>query len=161
MAANQHFRSAFRGFNREDVVHYIDYLNNFYSTQLEQLKAQLSNVQPADPDLLARLKRAEARCAELETQLAAKQADTVAVVNSTGDELEAYRRAERTERQARERAQQIYTQANAVLAEVTLKAEAASAQVADVANQVTAQLQGTKNALEDAVATLYAILPES
>ena len=64
----------------------------------------------------------------------------------TRQELEAYRRAEETERLARERAQQIYTQANAVLAEVTLKAETASAQVAAAADQVTAKLQGTKEA---------------
>ena len=28
MAGSQHFRSAFNGFIREDVVHYIEYLNN-------------------------------------------------------------------------------------------------------------------------------------
>lgn len=161
MATNQHFRSAFRGFNREDVVHYIEYLNNYYAAQLEQLNAQLSAVQPADPELLDRLEKAEARCAELEAELAAKQAEAPVVANPTGEELEAYRRAERTERQARERAKQIYTQANAVLAEVTLKAETASAQVAAAADQVTAKLQGTKAAFEDAVAALYAIRPEA
>lgn len=164
MAANQHFRSAFRGFNREDVVHYIEYLNNHYTRQLEDLSAQLQAAQAAptaDAELLERLQAAEERCAQLEAQLAEKEAAAPAPApTATEEELEAYRRAERTERQARERAQQIYTQANAVLAEVTLKAETASAQVAAAADQVTAKLQGTKAAFEDAVAALYAIRPE-
>ena len=47
-----------------------------------------------------------------------------------------------------------------MLADVTLKAESASAQVAAAADQVTAKLQSTKEAFQDAVATLYAIRPE-
>ena len=161
MAPTQQFRSAFRGFNREDVVHYIEYLNNYYTAQLEQLSAQIQPAQPNDAELLARLEAAEARCAQLEAELAEKAANVPAPINPTEEELAAYRRAERTERQARERAQQIYTQANAILAEVTLKAETASAQVAATADQVSAKLQGTKAAFEEAVAALYAIRPEA
>lgn len=164
MAANQHFRTAFRGFNREDVVHYIEYLNNHYTRQLEDLSTQLQAAQAAvpaaDADLEARLQEALERCAQLEARLADKEAAVAAVPTATEEELEAYRRAERTERQARERAQQIYTQANAVLADVTAKAETASAQVAATAEQVTAQMLSTKATLEEAVAALYAIRPE-
>ena len=165
MANNQHFRTAFRGFNREDVVHYIEYLNNHYTRQLDDLSAQLQAAQAAAPaanaDLEAKLQEALDRCAQLEAQLAEqKTAEPVAVLSPTEEELEAYRRAERTERQARERAEQIYTQANAILAEVTTKAETASAQVASAVDQVTTTLQGTKTAFEDAVSALYAIRPE-
>ena len=104
MAANQHFRSAFRGFNREDVVHYIEYLNNYYIRQLEDLNAQLQAAKAAAPaantDLETRLQEALDRCAQLEAQLAAKE-EAPAVPTATEEELEAYRRAERTERQAR------------------------------------------------------------
>lgn len=163
MATAQHFRSAFRGFNREDVVHYIEYLNNHYTRQLEDLNSQLQAAKavaaPAgNADLEAQLQAALDRCAQLEAQLSQQEA---AAPTATEEELEAYRRAERTERQARERAQQIYTQANAVLAEVTVKAEAASAQVAATAEQVAAQLVSTKATLEEAVAALYAIRPEA
>ncbi len=165
MAANQHFRTALRGFNREDVIHYIEYLNNHYTRQLEDLSTQLQAAQAAVPtvntDLEARLQQALARCAQLEAQLAEKEAAISAAPTATEEELEAYRRAERTERQARDRAQQIYTQANAVLAEVTNKAEIASAQVAATAEQVTAQMLTTKATLEEAVAALYAIRPEA
>jgi hypothetical protein len=85
----------------------------------------------------------------------------------TEQELEAYRRAERTERVARERAQQIYDQANAVLADATVKAETASAHIGAIADQVSAQLKEyqdsvleTKTTFQEAVATLYAIRPE-
>lgn len=163
MAVNQHFRTAFRGFNREDVVHYIEYLNNHYTRQLEDLSAQLQAAQAAptaDTELLERLQAAEERCAQLEAQLAEIEAP-VAAPTATEEELEAYRRAERTERQARERAQQIYTQANAVLADVTVKAETASTQLAATADQIAVQLVSTKATLEEAVAALYAIRPEA
>ena len=157
MAEMQYFRTAFRGFNREDVVHYIEYMNQQHRKQLEQLSAQVST---PDPAILARLEAAEARCAQLEAELEALRNAEPAVANPTGEELEAYRRAERAERQAQERAQQIYTQANAVLADVTLKAETASAQVTAAADQIAEKLLATKAALQDAVTTLYAIRPE-
>lgn len=167
MAEMQHFRTAFRGFNREDVVHYIDYLNHQYNARLEQLQSQLRNAsaQAPDPALTSRLAAAEARCAQLEEELAALRSAAPAVVvpaavAPTDDELEAYRRAERAERLAQERAQQVYTTANAVLADVTLKAETASSQVAAVADQFTAELQNAKDILQEAVTALYAIRPE-
>ena len=165
MASVHHFRSAFNGFNREDVVRYIEYMNNQHNTKLEQLNAQLreAQAQPKDSELLARLEAAQARCAQLEAQLA----KDASVISSSEEELEAYRRAERTERLARERAQQIFNQANAVLADVTVKAEAASGQINAIAAQVNEQLcayqqsmGAAKEAFEEAVATLYTIRPE-
>ncbi|MBQ2785617.1 MAG: hypothetical protein IJF02_03850 [Oscillospiraceae bacterium] len=165
MASVHHFRTAFRGFNREDVVQYIEYMNNQHNAKIEKLNEQLAaaQAQSADPELLARLEAAEARCAQLEAQLGAENAP----VTTSEEELEAYCRAERTERLARERAQQIYTQANAVLADVTVKAESASNQISAIADQVHAQLEqyqqsvsATKDAFQEAVATLYTIRPE-
>lgn len=167
MAAIKHFRSAFNGFNRDDVIQYIEYLNNQHASQVSQLNSQLQTAlaRPGDPALQAKLEAAEARCAQLEEQLAALEQDTP--INCTEQELEAYRRAERTERIAKDRAQQIYTQANAVLADVTVKAEAAVQQVGALSNQISAQLQqyqaavsATAEALQDAAATLCTIKPE-
>ena len=159
MAASHTFRTAFRGFNREDVVRYIEFMNNQHRIQLEQLRNQ---VQATDPGLQARLEAAEARCAELEALLA-----TQAPAANEDTELEAYRRAEKAERLAKDRAQQIYTQAHAVLADVTLKAEAASQQFAAISQQISGQMQAyqqsvdsTRLVLQDAVSTLYAIRPE-
>ena len=159
MSEMQHFRTSFRGFNREDVVHYIEYMNQQHKKQLEQLNAQLLAATP-DPNLVARLNAAEARCAQLEAELASRRTAEPVVTSTTSEELEAYRRAERAERQAQERAQQIYTNANAVLADVTTQTETASAQITKVADEITSKLQATKDALQEAVASLYAIRPE-
>ena len=161
MAAVQNFRSALGGFNRQDVVRYIEYMNNKHASEIEQLNTQLQNALEqanagADSELLARLEAAEARCAELEAQLAGGQNAPI----KTGDELEAYRRAERAERLARDRAAQIYSQANAVLADATVKVETISDSMNTLAEQLTAQLQGSKGMLQEAVASLYAIRPE-
>ena len=165
MAGIQNFRSALSGFNREDVVHYIEYLNQQHNSQLEQLNTQLQNAQDAlaranavpkaDEELLARLEAAERRCAELEAQL--NQSDVTVPMEN---ELEAYRRAERAERMARERASQIYARANAVLAEATLKVEAVSQGMNNMAEQISQQLDTSRQELQDAVTAMYAIRPE-
>lgn len=164
MASIKNFRTAFSGFNREDVVRYIEYINNKHNSEVEQLKTQLQDAKEAlekvdNTEMLAKLEAAEARCAELEAQLAAEQPAPAAAV-ATDDELEVYRRAERAERLARERAALIYAQANAALADVTVKVEAISDNVNSLCAQFDAKLQEGKNQLQDAVATLYAIRPE-
>ena len=160
MAGIQNFRTALAGFNREDVVRYIEYMNNQHNSQIQQLNTQLQTAQEAlakatavpqgEADLRAELEAALARCAELEAQLE----------QSGNPELETYRRAEKAERLARERAAQIYTQANAVLADATVKAESAAEGMRAVMEQASAQLEKSKQDLQDAVAAMYAIRPE-
>lgn len=167
MPGIQNFRSALGGFNREDVVRYIEYINHQHNAQIEQLNTQLQNAREAlvkaeaapksDSDLLAQLEAAQAKCAALEAQLAERPQAAPA---QTGDELEAYRRAEKAERLARERAAQIYAQANAVLADATLKVEAASEGMNSVAAQLAERLQKSQQELQDAVSAMYAIRPE-
>lgn len=169
MQTNQQFRTAFRGFNKEDVVQYIEFMNNKHKSQLEQVNTQLQNTKdelakykaaPQDDTLQKELDAARARIEELEAQLA--QAPAVqAPAAPTEQELEAYRRAERAERMAQERAAQIYAQANAALAEVSLKVQSAVEGVKAVAEQASTQLQSTQAQLQEAVDTLAAIRPES
>ena len=167
MAAIQNFRSAFNGFNREDVVRYIEYINSNHNSQLEQLNTQLQTAREelaqakaalpvTDNSLLAQLEAARARCAELEAQLAEKEK----AASAETDELEAYRRAERAERKAHERAAQIYTQANAVLADATVKVETASGEMCAMAEEIAAKLQSSRDSLQEAVSAMYAIRPE-
>ncbi len=187
MAENQNFRSAFNGFNREDVVRYIEYSNNQHSaqvaqlqTELEELRAQLTQAQavsmPDTSDLEARLQASEDCCASLRSELAQayaalEQARNVpaapsAPAPSTTEELEAYRRAERAERAAQERAAQLCNQANAALAEATTMVDQAAEQLGTMANDIAAQMNqfrdaviGTKSVLADAAAAMYAIRP--
>lgn len=187
MATQMNFRSAFNGFNREDVVHYIEFLNSKHVADLNQLNAELEYLhnrqpaQPAQPDDIveqqaARIRELFDRCAALEQELTdakaenAKLAEQVQQQNSghnrLEEELEAYRRAERTERYARERADNLYHQANGALADATVKVDEAAFQFSQMTDKVVEQLSelqnavaSSKQALRDAAATLYTIRP--
>lgn len=191
MSAPQNFRSAFNGFNRDDVVKYLEYINTKHTAQVNQLNSEIdylrTRVEATQPDaaliqerdnLLIRVDELEARCALLEEQAAAPQQApeaepvpvpvSVAAPIGTSEELEAYRRAERTERIARERAELIYHQVNGVLADATAKVDETSAEISAMAEQVIVQLNqlqsavsGSKQALQDAVSTMYAIKPNN
>lgn len=178
MAQTHNFRRAMGGFHREDVVRYIEYMNQKHADQVnslyvenQTLRNELSALQsqPACEDMAEKLAALEAecaalkaRCAELEAAPAATDAPSV-----TEAELEAYRRAERMERAAKERSRQIYNQATATLAEATTRIDAASAQFRQIADKVNSQMaelqtavEGSKAALIDASATMYTICPE-
>lgn len=223
MSAPQTFRSAFNGFNREDVVHYLEYINTKYQNQIDQLTSENQELQAAaqrrplvDQDdlreylqaqpseeldaakarceeLTALLDAEKARCQELEQQLVAEKtrceelaqqlentpqdnaaaqmpAPVVAPVEilspTAADELEAYRRAERLEREAKERADLIYFQANGVLKEASAKVDTISSDIGGMADQVLSQLtqlqiavSSSKQALQEASAIMNALRP--
>lgn len=71
----QNFRSAFNGFRREDVVHYIEYMNTKHTTELNQLRSEKQalldemdemRAVAAAEDLSSRVAELENRCMELE-----------------------------------------------------------------------------------------------
>ncbi len=182
MAAPQNFRSAFNGFHREDVVHYLEYLNNKYQSQInqltvenEELRAQLS--QRADQDQSQQIAQLEAQCQELTARLEeaekAQQAvqeeaapEAPVVTPDISEELAAYRRAERIEREARERSELVYFQASGVLGEATAKVDGIAADITDMADQVMTQLSqlqkavsSSKQALQDAASIMNTIRP--
>ena len=191
MAASQNFRSAFNGFNREDVVHYLEYLNAKHSNQVNQLTAEnealrqqvdalpelenqqsvISSLEDRCAELARQLEESQARCAELEQQLAQsaapeQNAETPALSPIASDELEAYRRAERIEREAKERAELVYFQANSVLTEASAKVDGISADITEMADEVMSQLtqlqvavSSSKQALQDASSIMGAIRP--
>ena len=196
MSAPQNFRSAFNGFNREDVVHYLEYINTKHANQLNQLTAEnqelRSAAQQPSQDLQALVNSLQAQCAELTAQLEAEKAanaeltgklealeircselqnaEAPAAANTrsylASEELEAYRRAERIEREARERADLVYYQANGVLSEASAKVEGISTDITDMADQVMRQLtqlqmavSSSKQALQDASSIMNTIRP--
>ncbi len=190
MAVQQNFRSAFNGFNREDVVHYLEYINTKHTNQINQLTAEAEELRsqiPAQPNAelealaaslqaecaeltrlleesMARNEQLEARCAELEQQSSAPV--QVVEVPAPSAELEAYRRAERTEREAKERAELVYYQANGVLTDATAKVDGIASEITDMADQVMTQLtqlqmavSSSKQALQDAASIMNTIRP--
>ena len=154
MSELKNFRSAFRGFNRQDVVNYIEYINNTHNAQVEQLNNQLQEAKGAVSaeemaELQAQLDAALQRCAELEEQLQAKEA-------TVSKELEAYRRAEEAERKANERARSIYAQAHTVLTDATAMAEAAAEEFNQVAERTSQQLKEYQTSITAAVSSFKA-----
>ena len=182
MAVMQNFRTAFNGFNREDVVRYIEYINSRHTTEINQLKSELNLLQNRVdniPDVaaleteLAELRNERDHLLEKVAQLEEQVTTPAPVVTaapasafSAEQELEAYRRAERMERVARERAEQVYHQANAALADATVKVDAAALEISRMSDAVLSQLNGlqiavnsSKQALTEASATMYTIRP--
>ncbi len=171
MGETYRFRRELRGFNREDVVRYIDLTNKKHTGIVNQLKSENKALQ----DELAALRESgadaqkDALIAELRAQVETLSAQAVPAepVTSAVEELEAYRRAERMERTAKERADLIYQQAAAALAEASGQVDDASARFGTLADRVNEQLallqeavNSSKASLQDASAALYAIRPE-
>ena len=174
MAVIQNFRGAVGGFNREDVVRYIEYINNKHASQINQLNTEMQVLQEelaqlrAQGDLAAQLEEANARIAQLEQERDAlsAQVEQLADRPQTDSELEAYRRAERAERIAADRVELLYQQANGALADATAKADDTAAQVGELTDSLMIQLQKLQNVLStggnsmrDAAAALFAIRP--
>ena len=192
MSTPQSFRSALNGFNREDVVHYLEYLNTKHSNQVNQLTAEnetlrqqvealpdaesqrllVASLEEKCAELTRQLEQSQSRCAELEQQLeqshcaVPEQVQEPALSPSAGEELEAYRRAERIEREAKERAELVYFQANNVLTEASARVDGISSDITEMADKVMTQLtqlqvavSSSKQALQDASSIMGAIRP--
>ena len=136
MAQIHQFRSQLNGFNRQDVVNYIELMNNQHNAQIQQLQnqLQLAEQNQADPELQAQLDAALARCEELEAQSRAHQIyqqATAALADATA-------KAEVT-------AQRIGAIADDAVAQLKV---------------CQAAVLETKSDFDEAVAALYAVKPE-
>ncbi len=177
MTPSYSFRTAINGFHREDVVRYVEYINAKNANQTAQLKADLENAERELTEL-RELAGLQTRCQELEQenlellqqlealrQELADQKKQQPVAHSEA-ELEAYRRAERVERQAKEGAQMLMQQAAMVLANAENKVDDSAARISAISEQVMAQLQqlqqavaGGKVTLQEASSALRGIKP--
>ncbi|MGM9605314.1 MAG: hypothetical protein ACI3XG_09640 [Faecousia sp.] len=161
------FRTSLGGFNREDVVRYMEFINNKHAAQVAQLTNELEYLRGKQDTLDAN------RVSELEKQLSAAQAEndtlkhriavlerslqeaTAALAQPTAavqitpseSELEAYRRAERVERVAKERARQVGHQTADALGKISTQMDDAVSQLSDVSARMMEQL----NQLQQAV----------
>lgn len=162
------FRSSFNGFNREDVVRYMEYVYNKHSAQVAQLTNELESLrskqvtmdsnQSADLEkqLAAALRENDDlkhRIAALEHSLQeANAANTQPVVvpqlpTTTESELEAYRRAERVERVAKERARLVSQQTAQALVTVSSRLDETAEQLMSVNTQLMQQLEQVQTAV--------------
>ena len=169
------------------MASYLEYVNSKHSNQVNQLnaevdllRARLENAHPDQSETVAALEAErddlrsqleslreqfmllQERCAELEQNAPAAPALT------TEDELEVYRRAERTERMARERADMIYRQTNGILKDVSLRVNDTAEQILPMADQLLNQLNllqttvsATRQSLQDASVILSTLRPDN
>ena len=174
MAAPYNFRKALNGFHREDVVRHIEYLNTKHANQTNQLKAELETkdrellelrklegVQEQLAELQTYCASLEAQVQSLQTELETERTNRVAAVSRTEEELEAYRRAERLERQAQQRAQQLRDKANTIVSDAGCRVDASAQRIGELAQQVATQLAalqqevlGSKDVLQEASGAL-------
>ena len=167
MAESRNFRNALNGFNREDVVRYIEEMNNRHNTLVNQLRSEKQSLADALAALQSKSSTPTVTVEEYEAlhqELAALKAEaealraasvsTPAPVSIADEELAAYRRAEQAERAARERAQQIYRQAAAALADANARISESVALLDTVTGRVTAQIGQLQTAVADSRATL-------
>ena len=115
MTAPQNFRSAFNGFNREDVVKYLEYINSRHHDQVNQLtgendylRQQLEAAQAA-PGAQEELQRLQELCASQQEELeelravrTAMEARCSGMERELEEAQEAQRRAEEAQRKAEE-----------------------------------------------------------
>ena len=184
-AAPQNFRKAFHGFNKDDVVQYLEYINTKHNNHIQQLTEELEELRSQQPVQQQELvETLQAQCAELTEKLEAAEAELEilraqqaeipevpvsqpeAPAPAPTSELEIYRRAERAEQEARDRAELIYYQANSVLTEASGKVDAASAEITQLADQILAQLtkmqmlvSSSKQVLQETSSMLNIIRP--
>ena len=136
--------------------------------QCAQLQAQLTEANSAKAALEEASKLHQEALAAAEAQIAQlKEKMEHMAIDMQARELDAYRRAERTERLAQERADRIYQQAAGTLAEATTQVDTAADLFHQIGARVNSQMEelqqaieSSRTALQDAAATMYSIHTE-
>ena len=171
MEAKQNFRSAFNGFNREDVVRYIEYLNSKHAAEITQLRSEIqfltTKEEPAPVEAVqedttpltekieaqeAQISEISSRCEALEAeiaalkaekeQLSAEKAELEEQLNTLRQENEAHKARIADELEAYRRAERMERLANE-------RAEQLCQQVNGVLADTTAKVENASNLVSD------------
>ncbi|MGM9558264.1 MAG: hypothetical protein ACI3VP_08425 [Oscillospiraceae bacterium] len=185
MADISKFRSALGGFNREDVVNYIESMSLEQQKQLRKLQEEneklrseknalaellaaansdLSTLREQDAALSEQVELLAQQAAELAGQVKAEPeeapeetSEAAEPVDYTSLELEAYRRAEQTERNAAVRADKIYRQLTALCEHARERYSDAGDEIAALSADLTANL----GRLQETLAELRLVFDEA
>ena len=158
--ATETFRTSLNGFNRTDVVQFIQKMTTNHEKELKTLREENEKSSEALELLRNDQARLEAQNAELTEKLAAKAAESspapaaaqAAPVSAqiAEHELAAYRRAEGMERKARERAEATTKLLKGVFAKATDRLNAGSVEFAAAAEKFRADYEHMQQLLSDA-----------
>ncbi len=178
----QSFRSAFHGFNREDVVRFLETTVAKHGAQVHELEDEIKRLEgeleqarqkedPKMPEELEALRQEneelKKQVEELENQLTAPQPEPQQDKQWEAEELAAYRRAENVERQARTRAAHLSEKIDALMEELTsrlegngLQIDAATESMGKALEELQTALDGAKNILASGIETLHKLEQE-
>lgn len=185
MADISKFRSALGGFNREDVVNYIESMSLEQQKQLRKLQEEneklrseknalaellaaanrdLSTLREQDAALSEQVELLAQQAAELAEQVKAEPEEAPEETSEAAEsvdyaslELEAYRRAEQTERNAAVRADKIYRQLTALCEHARERYSDAGDEIAALSADLTANL----GRLQETLAELRLVFDEA
>lgn len=179
MADFKKFRSSMGGFNRADVSNYIERLCAEYNRtekklreENEALTARIQVLEAEAAEKAAALEAANAKLTETETALAstesaleealimvdeqqalraaeAEQAQQAEAAHYATMELEAYRRAEATERMAQERSTRLRQQLNDLLDQVSARYEQTGQEIEVLTEDIRTNMKRLQDALSD------------
>ena len=134
--------------------------------KLAQAEQERDNARQERDEALAREQAAKQQLEDAQRARAEAVIQASGAKLDTNQELEAYRRAERTERVARERAERVYSETGAVLTQASTRVESALRQMNGISQQVTSHLDtlqtaisASRMALQDAADTIQRLKP--
>ena len=145
----QRFRAALNGFNREDVVQFIQSLTARHDRETADLKEEKGRLQEALDRSNAEAEALRQRITELEAQLQEANETLEAATaplpepekpDWNAQELAAYRRAEEVERQSRERARLLHRELTGLVADASVQMDDATGALDDAMAQITEDL---------------------
>ena len=145
----QRFRAALNGFNREDVVQFIQSLTARHDRETADLKEEKDRLQEALDKSNAEAEALRQRITELEAQLQEANETLEAATaplpepekpDWNAQELAAYRRAEEVERQSRERARLLHRELTGLVADASVQMDDATGALDDAMAQITEDL---------------------
>ena len=146
---NFSFRTALNGFNRADVIAFLEELTRKHSTELEEQRESLRYANEELERLREELRELrEERPAEASApaeKLPVSETEPVA----QEQELEAYRRAERCEREARIRAGRIYGDVSAAMESAGAQLVAQEEQLTRISATVSSDIIALQAAMAD------------
>lgn len=154
------FRSALNGFNRTDVVNYVESMSLAQQKQLRQMQEQLTQLstdkaalEQENASLREELAAAQAEREELrgmlerQTDPAAPEEEAVQTVETPAEEpadrleLEAYRRAAETERSAAARAKKLQARLSALCDGARSRYQDAGEEIAALSADISANIE--------------------
>lgn len=145
---NFSFRTALNGFNRADVIAFLEELTKKHSAELDEQREALRHANEEVDRLRSEIRKLQEGC-PAKTPAPAEKTPVNEAPVAQGKELEAYRRAERCEREARLRAGRIYGDVSAAMESAGAQLSAQEEQLTKISATVSSDIIALQAAMAD------------